>query len=135
VIHLKFNLKTEKSLTMLVTSILIIHFINQTTTTTLYEKHNIHEPYTYEYTCQTYISKKYVINMAYIHLKSNIKQSIICIQSIPLLARPTTKARCISVSATRGRASIKTNCVINKCRHKCTIKCLSIKIINMCSNT
>ena len=62
---------------MLIINILIIHFINQTTTTkTLYEKHNIHEKYTYDYTCQTYIYTKYAINMSYIHLKSNIKQTI-----------------------------------------------------------
>jgi hypothetical protein len=43
--HIKFHLKIEKSLTMFVISILILHFINQTTTitTTLYENHNIHE--------------------------------------------------------------------------------------------
>jgi hypothetical protein len=39
---------------MFTISILIIYFINQTTkpTTTLYEKHSIHEQYTYEYTSQ-----------------------------------------------------------------------------------
>ena len=63
---------------MFVISILILHFINQTTTpsTTLYKKHNIHERYTYEYTCQTYISTKSAINMWYIDLQSNIKQSV-----------------------------------------------------------
>jgi hypothetical protein len=65
------------SLTMFVISILIINFINKIAITTkLYEKHTIHERYTYEYTCQTYISTKCEIDMPYIHLKSNIKQSI-----------------------------------------------------------
>jgi hypothetical protein len=74
----QISLKNRESLTMFIISILLIHFINQTTmkTTTLYEKHNIHERYTYEYTCQTYISIKSAINMSYIDLKSNIKQSI-----------------------------------------------------------
>jgi hypothetical protein len=62
---------------MLSINIFIIDLINKIITTIiLYEKHNIHEQYTYEYTCQTYISTKYKINMSYIHLKSNIKQSI-----------------------------------------------------------
>jgi hypothetical protein len=42
----QISLKTKKLLTMFVFSILILHFITQTTTTTttttLYEKHNIH---------------------------------------------------------------------------------------------
>jgi hypothetical protein len=72
----QISLKSIKSLTMFVINILILHFIIQTktTTTTLYEKHNIHKQYTYEYTCQTYIATKYEINMSYIDLQSNIKQ-------------------------------------------------------------
>jgi hypothetical protein len=73
---------------MLIISILILHFINRITKTTkkLYEKHNIHERYTYEYICQTYISTK-----------------------------STTRTRCINVSATKGRASNKNNYLRNKC--------------------
>jgi hypothetical protein len=41
---------------MLIISIRIIHFINQiTTTTTLYEKHNIHERYTYQTLMQEHL--------------------------------------------------------------------------------
>jgi hypothetical protein len=72
---------------MLIINILILHFINRITKTIkkLYEKHNIHERYTYEYICQTYISTKSI-----------------------------TRARCINFSATRSRASNKNNYLKNK---------------------
>jgi hypothetical protein len=76
-----------------------MHFINQTTKTTrLYEKHIIHERYTYDYTSQTYISTKYKINMSYIHLKSNIKKISIHVNQYHYYLGPPPKPNVASIS-------------------------------------